>query len=98
MLRDLEGNECPGASTDDRFRAATARTEKDEWRASTVAVVKNVVSIRFHHIKSSDTSPAPANEVTGVVLDAAKGYILTNRHVVGSGPFGATVIWTIMRK
>lgn len=87
MLRDLEVTEWPGAGTNDRFRPVTAKTERAEWRASTVAVVKNVVSIHFHHIESSDTSPAPASEVIGLVLDTAKGYILMNRHVVGSGPF-----------
>ncbi|KAG9527805.1 putative nuclear serine protease, partial [Aureobasidium melanogenum] len=34
-----------------------------------------------------DTDPALSSEATGFVVDAENGYILTNRHVVGSGPF-----------
>lgn len=64
---------------------ATADTA--EWQATIEAVVKNVVSIHFCQTCSFDTSSALASEATGFVVDAAKGYILTNRHVVGSGPF-----------
>jgi len=28
-----------------------------------------------------------SSEATGFVVDAEKGYIMTNRHVVGAGPF-----------
>ncbi|KAK4935487.1 hypothetical protein LTR28_010353, partial [Elasticomyces elasticus] len=31
--------------------------------------------------------PAISSEATGFVVDAERGYILTNRHVVGAGPF-----------
>ena len=67
--------------------AATATTDTAEWQATIEAVVKNVVSIHFCQTCSFDTSSALASEATGFVVDAAKGYILTNRHVVGSGPF-----------
>jgi len=36
---------------------------------------------------SFDTDPAMSSEATGFVVDAERGYILTNRHVVCSGPF-----------
>ena len=66
----------------------TAATgENAEWQATIEQVVKNVVSIHFCQTCSFDTSPALSSEATGFVVDAAKGYILTNRHVVGSGPF-----------
>ena len=66
---------------------ATATADTAEWQATIEAVVKNVVSIHFCQTCSFDTSSALASEATGFVVDAAKGYILTNRHVVGSGPF-----------
>ena len=66
---------------------ATATADSAEWQATIEAVVKNVVSIHFCQTCSFDTSSALASEATGFVVDAAKGYILTNRHVVGSGPF-----------
>ena len=66
---------------------ATATADTAEWQATIEAVVKNVVSIHFCQTCSFDTSSALASEATGFVVDAVKGYILTNRHVVGSGPF-----------
>ncbi len=64
-----------------------ATGENAEWQATIEQVVKNVVSIHFCQTCPFDTSPALSSEATGFVVDAAKGYILTNRHVVGSGPF-----------
>jgi pro-apoptotic serine protease NMA111 len=61
--------------------------EPPEWQATIEKVVKNVVAIHFCQTCSFDTDPAMSSEATGFVVDAEKGYILTNRHVVGSGPF-----------
>ncbi|KAI9811508.1 MAG: hypothetical protein M1832_000883 [Thelocarpon impressellum] len=58
-----------------------------EWQATIEAVVRNVVSIRFCQTCSFDTDPAVSSEATGFVVDSERGYILTNRHVVGAGPF-----------
>ncbi|TPX08446.1 uncharacterized protein E0L32_010063 [Thyridium curvatum] len=58
-----------------------------EWQATIENVVRNVVSVRFCMTCSFDTEPPLNSEATGFVVDAEKGYILTNRHVVGSGPF-----------
>ena len=58
-----------------------------EWQATIEKVVKNVVSIHFCQTCSFDTDPAMSSEATGFVVDAKRGYILTNRHVVGAGPF-----------
>lgn len=65
--------------------AATA--ESAEWQATIEKVVKNVVSIHFCQTASFDTDSAISSEATGFVVDAKRGYILTNRHVVGAGPF-----------
>ncbi|KAF2735417.1 trypsin-like serine protease [Polyplosphaeria fusca] len=58
-----------------------------EWQKTIEKVVRNVVSIHFCQTCSFDTDPAVSSEATGFVVDAEKGYILTNRHVVGAGPF-----------
>lgn len=58
-----------------------------EWQDTIQKVVRNVVAIRFCQTCAFDTDPALTSEATGFVVDAEKGYILTNRHVVGSGPF-----------
>lgn len=64
-----------------------------EWQATVERVVRNVVSIRFCQTCSFDTDAACASEATGFVVDAEQGYILTNRHVVGSGPFWGYVVF-----
>ncbi|KAI9710874.1 MAG: hypothetical protein M1812_007326 [Candelaria pacifica] len=67
--------------------AAAAAVDSPEWQATITRVVKNVVSIHFCQTCSFDTDPAVSSEATGFVVDAERGYILTNRHVVGAGPF-----------
>lgn len=57
------------------------------WQRTIEQVVKNVVSIHFMQTASFDTECAASSEATGFVVDAEQGYILTNRHVVGPGPF-----------
>ncbi|TKA63716.1 Pro-apoptotic serine protease [Cryomyces minteri] len=71
--------------------AATADTA--EWQATIERAVKNVVSIHFCQTCSFDTDAALSSEATGFVVDAEKGYILTNRHVVGAGPFWGYAIF-----
>ncbi|KAI9653055.1 MAG: hypothetical protein M1831_006262 [Alyxoria varia] len=61
--------------------------EDKAWQATIESVVKNVVSIHFCQTASFDTDGSIASEATGFVVDAERGYILTNRHVVGAGPF-----------
>ncbi len=58
-----------------------------EWQATIENVVRNVVSIHFCQTCAFDTDTAISSEATGFVVDAERGYILTNRHVVGAGPF-----------
>lgn len=66
---------------------AIATVDTAEWQATIEKVVKNVVSIHFCQTCSFDTDAAISSQATGFVVDAKKGYILTNRHVVGAGPF-----------
>lgn len=61
--------------------------ESSEWLQTTENVVKSVVSVQFANVTSFDTEPALVSEATGFVVDAVRGIIMTNRHVVGSGPF-----------
>ncbi|KKA30706.1 hypothetical protein TD95_004191 [Thielaviopsis punctulata] len=62
-------------------------TESIEWQQTIGNVVPTVVSIRFCLPCSFDSDFADTSEATGFVVDAERGYILTNRHVVGAGPF-----------
>lgn len=65
--------------------AATA--ESIVWQATLGKVIECVVSIDFCRPASFDTDSASSSEATGFVVDAKRGFILTNRHVVGAGPF-----------
>jgi S1-C subfamily serine protease len=83
QLHDMETD-----SEDDSLPLhATATADSAEWQATIEKVVRNVVSIHFCQTCSFDTDPAVSSEATGFVVDAQRGYILTNRHVVGAGPF-----------
>ncbi|KAI0022639.1 Pro-apoptotic serine protease NMA111 [Xylariomycetidae sp. FL0641] len=75
------------------FYPAPPTADTAEWQATIEKVVRNVVSIRFCQTCSFDTDAACASEATGFVVDAEKGYILTNRHVVGAGPFWGYVVF-----
>ena len=57
------------------------------WQATVEQAIPNVVSIRFCTTADFDTDVAGQSEATGFVVDAKRGLILTNRHVVSPGPF-----------
>ncbi|KAJ5483035.1 Pro-apoptotic serine protease [Penicillium diatomitis] len=63
------------------------QADSPEWQAMIESVVKSVVSIHFCQTCSFDTELSMSSQATGFVVDAERGYILTNRHVVGAGPF-----------
>lgn len=68
-------------------------TDSAEWQETIHKVVKCVVSIHFCQTASFDTDFSMSSEATGFVVDAEKGYILTNRHVVCAGPFWGYVVF-----
>ncbi|RKP05648.1 trypsin-like cysteine/serine peptidase domain-containing protein [Thamnocephalis sphaerospora] len=57
------------------------------WQDTIEHAVKAIVSIRFSQVASFDTEGAETSEASGFIVDAERGLILTNRHVVCSGPF-----------
>lgn len=83
-----EGYEMDTDSENGRIPTLAPTTaDSIEWQATIEKVVRNVVSIHFCQTCSFDTDPAVSSEATGFVIDAERGYIMTNRHVVGAGPF-----------
>ncbi|KAF1985448.1 Pro-apoptotic serine protease NMA111 [Aulographum hederae CBS 113979] len=79
--------DMPIANDRKMSRITSMPADSAEWQATVERVIKSVVSIHFCQTCSFDTDPALASEATGFVVDAEKGYIMTNRHVVGAGPF-----------
>ncbi|CCE80256.1 Piso0_003360 [Millerozyma farinosa CBS 7064] len=67
--------------------------ENNQWQSTITQVVRSVVSIQFTHVCNFDTESAIVSEATGFIVDAARGLILTNRHVVGPGPFCGYVVF-----
>lgn len=85
---DEEPEPSPAAADGDArslLRGGTKETA--EWQATIEKVITSVVSIHFCQTAPFDTDGAYTSEATGFVVDAENGYIMTNRHVVGSGPF-----------
>ncbi|KAK6456189.1 signaling-associated PDZ domain-containing protein [Scheffersomyces xylosifermentans] len=65
----------------------------NQWQQTITKVVNAVVSIQFTHVSNFDTESSLVSEATGFVVDATRGLILTNRHVVGPGPFCGYVVF-----
>ena len=79
----LDGSVASGYESDTGMSPLIAPTSQGadtaEWQATIERVVKSVVSIHFCQTHSFDTEQALASEATGFVVDAERGYILTNR-------------------
>ena len=63
-----------------------------DWKSTLEAVKPAVVSIRVSATRSFDTESARFTYATGFIVDAQRGIILTNRHVVQPGPVIAEAI------
>ncbi|KAK3066548.1 hypothetical protein LTR53_017058, partial [Teratosphaeriaceae sp. CCFEE 6253] len=94
------GHDSPQHSIDDDSAsllqaAVTGTADTAEWQATIEKVVSAAVSIHFCQTCAFDTDSALSSEATGFVVhvDEEKAYILTNRHVVGSGPFWGYVVF-----
>lgn len=67
--------------------SGVAQASASNWLTTIESVVKGVVSIHFCQTFPFDTDPRKCSQATGFVVDAKRGYILTNRHVACAGPF-----------
>lgn len=72
--------------------AAKAGSQQ-RWAAAIARVSPSVVSIRVDAPRAFDTDRNLTGQATGFVVDAARGIILTNRHVVTSGPVVAEAVF-----
>lgn len=71
----------------------TEGSEAEIWQRTIEKVIRSVVSLRYSQPHSFDGNLAGTSEATGFVVDAETGYILTNRHVVGTGPFWGRAVF-----
>ncbi len=66
---------------------------RDRWEETLDRVVPAVVALRVSATRPFDTEPSSVTVATGFVVDAERGLILTNRHVVQPGPVVAEAIF-----
>ena len=64
-----------------------------DWARTLERIASSVVSIQIDQTRSFDTERNVTAQATGFVIDADRGLILTNRHVVTPGPVIAEAIF-----
>ena len=64
-----------------------------DWSNTLERVATGVVSIRVDSTRAFDTEWNSSSQATGFVVDAERGIILTNRHVVTPGPVVAEAVF-----
>ncbi len=65
---------------------AAVATENAGWPAVVARVADSVVSLKLSQLRDFDDVNQGGSAATGFVVDAEQGIVLTNRHVVSSGP------------
>ena len=60
--------------------------EDSRWTRTLERVATGVVTIQVDQARAFDTEWNSSSQATGFVVDAKRGLILTNRHVVTPGP------------
>jgi S1-C subfamily serine protease len=71
----------------------TGRAETPAWDRTLERIAPSVVTIEVDQTRAFDTEWNQSSQATGFVVDAERGLILTNRHVVTPGPVVATAIF-----
>ena len=71
---------------------AIRRRLNDDWEQALERVSRGVVVVRVNSVKAFDMNDAGFSYATGFVVDARLGLILTNRHVVTTGPVTADAV------
>jgi S1-C subfamily serine protease len=67
--------------------------EDTDWNNTLERISSGVISIRVDSTRAFDTEWNSSSQATGFVVDAERGLVLTNRHVVTSGPVVAEAIF-----
>ena len=73
--------------------SVSSNAEEPEWTSTLERIASGVVSIRVDSTRAFDTEWNSSSQATGFVVDAERGIILTNRHVVTPGPVVAEAVF-----
>ncbi|MCS6946887.1 MAG: trypsin-like peptidase domain-containing protein, partial [Steroidobacteraceae bacterium] len=74
-------------------RVAEVESEDSRWAATLERIAPSVVAIKIDLTRAFDTEWNTSSQATGFVIDAERGLILTNRHVVTPGPVTAEAVF-----
>ena len=77
---------APGAGAD-------GAEQRPEWARTLERIAAGVVAIQIDAPRAFDTEWNASAQATGFVVDAKRGLILTNRHVVTPGPVTAQAVF-----
>ena len=75
------------------FSLPAVAAEDTAWSSTLERISSGVVSIRVDSTRAFDTEWNSSSQATGFVVDAERGLILTNRHVVTPGPVVAEAVF-----
>ena len=75
------------------FALPAFAAEDTAWSNTLERISSGVVSIRVDSTRAFDTEWNSSTQATGFVVDAERGLILTNRHVVTPGPVVAEAVF-----
>ncbi|KAF9168067.1 serine protease [Actinomortierella ambigua] len=67
-------------------------TKVQSWEQTLERSIRAIISITANHVRSFDTETSGAYSATGFLVDAQRGIILTNRHVVSPAPIIALAV------
>lgn len=70
-----------------------ADVDDSRWAKTLERIANSVVSIQIDQTRAFDTELNSSSQATGFIVDAKRGLILTNRHVVTSGPVTAQAVF-----
>jgi S1-C subfamily serine protease len=83
---------APGAQAEQArevIEQAAAVEEDPDWAVTLERIAGSVVSIEVDATRAFDTEWNASAQATGFIVDAQRGLVLTNRHVVTPGPVTA---------
>ena len=75
------------------FVGGATAAESPAWDRTIERIAPSVVTIEIDQTRAFDTEWNQSSQATGFVVDAVRGLILTNRHVVTPGPVVATAVF-----
>ncbi|KAI8580689.1 hypothetical protein K450DRAFT_173290 [Umbelopsis ramanniana AG] len=76
------------------FFGTSQTSSARSWEPILENAIKAIISIKASHVRSFDTETSGVYSATGFIVDAKRGIILSNRHVVSPAPIVAQAVLT----